>query len=104
MENSKHIYRRIAPIKESFALGYSIWIVSLMESVRKAGTQVTVTELEEKCGWSTITGWNLKETQAILEMVDSKGILTVDRHMNPWILKAKNSADCMWQRIYDDLI
>jgi hypothetical protein len=103
-EEAGKITRRAAPVKEYMALGYGAWIVSKMETIAKKGAQVTVTELEEKCGWRTIAAWNLMEAQRVLELVERKGVFTVDRLMTPWILKAKDTATNSWRRIYSDLI
>jgi len=86
------------------ALGYGAWLVSMMESIIEAGTQVTITELEEKRGWRTITGWSLAEAQRVLELVERNGILTVDRQMSPWIIRAKCTATDAWRNIYRGLI
>ena len=103
-EEDGKITRKVAPVKEYMALGYGTWIISNMEAVAKLGAQVTVTELEAKCGWRTIAGWNLMEAQRVLELVERKGMLTVDRHMTPWILRAKDTAINLWRKIYSDLI
>lgn len=103
-ESNGKILKFIAPINEAMALGYGAWIISLMESVAHVGSQVTVTELEEKCGWRAIAGWNVMEANRALELIERKGILTVDRHMNPWILKAKDTSTNSWRNIYNDLI
>jgi len=98
------LVRKVAPIKEFMALGYGAWLISMMEMVAKQGAQVTVVELEEKCGWRTIAGWSLLESQRVLELVERKGLLSVDRHMNPWILRARETATNSWRNIYNDLI
>jgi len=103
-ENHGKICRKAAPIKETLAYGYGAWLISLMESIAKTGSQVTITELEEKCGWRTIAGWNVMEAHRVLELVERKGILSIDRHMNPWILRAKETATDSWRKIYNDLI
>jgi hypothetical protein len=103
-EKDGKISRKIAPVKETLAWGYGAWLISLMESIAPIGSQITLTELEEKCGWRTIAGWNLMEAQRILELVERKGLLMVDRHMNPWILKAKETATSSWCKIFNDLI
>lgn len=103
-ENMGIITRRSAPVNNTMALGYGAWLVSMMESITEAGTQVTITELEEKRGWRTVTGWGLAEAQRVLELVERNGILTVDRQMSPWILRAKCTATDAWRNIYRGLI
>lgn len=103
-ENNGRISRKVAPVKGEFAFGYGAWLIQMMETIAKAGSQVTVTELEEKRGWRTIAGWNQMEAQRILELVERKGILMVDRQMTPWILRARETAINSWSKIYNDLI
>ena len=103
-EKNQIIKRKVAPVNETMALGYGAWMISMMESIAKVGVQVTVSELEDKCGWRTIAGWNLMQAQTVLDLVERKGMITIDRHMNPWILTAKDTANNSWRRIYSDLI
>jgi len=103
-ENNEKISRKVAPVKEEFAFGYGAWFISMMETIARMGSQVTIAELEEKCGWRTIAGWNLMESQRVLELIERKGVLTVDRHMTPWILRARETAASLWRKIYNELI
>ncbi len=103
-ENMGIITRRSAPVNNTMALGYGAWLVSMMESITEAETQVTITELEEKRGWRTVTGWSLAEAQKVLELVECNGILTVDWQMSPWILRAKCTATDAWRNIYRGMI
>jgi hypothetical protein len=41
--------------------------------------------------------------QRALELVERKGIVEVDRHMEPWLLRPAMPAALAWKRIYDDL-
>jgi len=92
-----------SPYKTIHGHRLRVWLIGLMESIAKPGTQVTLTELEQKCGWITITGWNPMETVAVLNIIENKGILSVDRQMNPWIFKAKDLSENLWPRTYEDL-
>jgi len=103
-ENNGIINRKVAPITNSMTLGYGVWLIGLMESIAKPGSQLTLTELEEQCGWITISGWNPMEIVKVLSLIENKGILSVDRQMNPWILKAKDSSASLWRRIFEDLL
>jgi len=60
-ENNGKISRTVAPVKGEFAFGYGAWLVQTMEAIGRAGSQVTVNELEEKRGWRAIAGWNQME-------------------------------------------
>jgi hypothetical protein len=103
-ENNGIINRKIAPINNTMALGYGVWLIALMESIAKPGSQLTTTEIEEKCGWISISGWSPMEIVNVLNLIENKGLLSVDRQMNPWILKAKDSAANFWRRIFEDLL
>jgi hypothetical protein len=38
-----------------------------------------------------------------LELVERKGLIQVDRHMEPWLIRPSSTADFAWKRIYEDL-
>ena len=103
-ESNGLIHRRCAPVSDGMALGYGAWLVSMMESISDAGAQVTIDELESRRGWRAIAGWSLAEGQRVLELVERNGVLTIDRQMSPWILKARCSATDAWGNIYEGLI
>jgi hypothetical protein len=66
--------------------------------------QVSATELDAKAGWRTIPGWDVGTHQQILEMVERKGLIEVDRHMEPWLICPKVKTEAAWKQIYDDLM
>lgn len=103
-EDSGRISRKSAPVRGEFVFGYGAWLIQMMEAIAKVGSQVTVSELEKKRGWRTITGWSQIEGQRILELVERKGMLSIDRQMAPWILRAMETATHSWTKIYNDLI
>ena len=96
--------RKKAPIDFSFANGYAAWLTDAIEQNKRSGNQVTVDELEEFCGFRSITGWNLAESQQVLTMLEQKGSFSVDRHMHPWIICNKNTSVSLWRRLYEDFI
>ena len=98
------IRRNRAPLDHVYAYGYGAWICSLIDDAGRNGAQITVDELEMKCGWRSIAGWNLKESHDVLGMLEQKQILVVDRQMNPWIIQSRSSAESLWRRLYDNLI
>jgi hypothetical protein len=102
-ESAGHITRRPAPIKEEFGIAYGAWLLQLIvEQFSKAG-QISVTELDTRVGWRTIPGWDIGNHQRILELVERKGLIQVDRHMEPWLIRPSSTADFAWKRIYEDL-
>jgi hypothetical protein len=66
--------------------------------------QVPATDLDASAGWRTIPGWDIGSHQRVLELVQRKGLIEVDRHMEPWLLRPAIAADAAWKRIYDDLL
>jgi hypothetical protein len=102
-ENSGHIVRRPAPVSDEFGFGYGAWILEQIADHFHAAGQVSVTDLDRKAGWRTIPGWDIVNHQRALELVERKGILEVDRHMEPWLLRTAMPAALAWKRIYDDL-
>jgi len=103
-ESDSLINKISAPVKNEYGWGYCAWLIDNLKTVCKEGAQITITELEQKVGWETITGWNIGEAQQILEMVEHRGIIEVDWHMNPWIIRSKSHADNIWESLYDELI
>ena len=96
------LYKQVGFINDA-----GIALVILMEpplGIKDNQIEQTITELEEKRGWRTITGWSLTEAQRVLELVERNGILTVDRQMSPWIIRAKCTATDAWRNIYRGLI
>jgi len=55
-------------------------------------------------GWKTIPGWNISESNRVIDLLERKGVLAIDRQMNPWIIRPRVAVDSTWKRIYEDLI
>jgi len=96
--------RKPAPVSEEFGIAYGAWLLQLMSDHLPDAGQVATTDLNAKAGWRTIPGWDIGNHQQVLELVERKGLLEVDRHMDPWLLRPKVRADVTWKRIYDDLL
>lgn len=103
-ENAGTINRIAAPLTDEFGRAYGAWMLKLLESNFPDRQQVTVTDLDTKAGWRTIPGWNIGELQRALQLVERKDLISVDRHMEPWILRPVAGATGSWTQIYDDLI
>jgi hypothetical protein len=69
-----------------------------------AAGQVPITGLDTRSGWRTIPGWDIGSHQRVLELIERKGLIAVDRHMEPWLLRPAASVDATWKRIFDDLV
>jgi hypothetical protein len=102
--NDGVLKRKAAPIREDLALAYGAWILQLMEDHIPEYDQVTTQELEESTGWRSIAGWDRHEQQRVLGLMESKGLFSIDRHMQPWLLQATSSVESAWHHIYDLLI
>lgn len=98
------VVRRPAPIDDEFGLGYGAWLLQLISDHFPKRRQVPVTELDSSAGWRTIPGWDITSLQKVLELVERKGILEVDRHMDPWLICPHKSPADAWRKIYDDMI
>jgi hypothetical protein len=103
-EENDAILRKMAPIAEEYSLCYGAWILQQIENHYPKQHQVSITELDLVAGWRTIPGWDISNLQRVLELVERKGIIEIDRHMEPWILLPKEGASNTWRRIYDDII
>jgi len=103
-ENGKQITRRVMPVRPEFGWGYAAWILSSMERIGRPGEQVTVPQVEMACGWRTLTGWSAADAERVLLIGERKGALSVDRHMQPWILRAKIPAAEGWRLLFSDMI
>lgn len=104
LEDGKQINRRAMPIRSESAWGFAAWILSVMEGIVGQGEQVTIPQVEQACGLSTLTGWSLADIERVLSLVENKGAISVDRHMQPWILRARIPSTEGWRLFYSDMI
>jgi len=103
-ETSGTIVRRPAPINDEFGFAYGAWLLQLMADHFPISAQVAVTELDGKAGWRTIPGWDIGSHQRVLELIERKGLIAVDRHMEPWLIRPAMPVETAWKRIYDDML
>lgn len=103
-ETGGMIVRRPAPIADELGLGYGAWMLHLISSHFPKRHQVPVTDLDAVAGWRTIPGWDIASLQRVLELIERKGMIEVDRHMEPWLLVPKAGSDDAWRHIYDDML
>lgn len=102
--NDELIQRRPAPINSKLILGYGAWMLQLIDNHFPGEQQVSEAELDLKAGWRTIPGWNNSPWQIVLGRIEQKGLLSVDRHMQPWLLSPRKGAREAWRAIFDDMI
>ena len=98
------IFRRIAPITNDYGLAYGAWILELMKKHFSNRNQISITELETQSGWLSITEWDFSGATTVLELIQRKGLLEVDRTMKPWLLRALKDNNEAWKEIYNDMI
>jgi hypothetical protein len=104
VETSGNVQRRMAPVSEEMALGYGAWVLQLMGTHFPRLRQIAITDLDTAAGWRTIPGWDISSLQRALEMMVRKGVVEVDRHMEPWLIASASDTDRAWKRIYDDML
>jgi len=103
-EEAGVITKKNAPIDDLFAIAYGAWMISLMENLNIFGVQISLTELNSETFWQTTAGWNQEEAAKVLQFVEQTGLISVDRHMSPWLIKAFKKSEDIWKSIYDELI
>jgi hypothetical protein len=103
-ETDAWIARRPAPIEPELALGYGAWMLQLLAGHFPKQQQIAITDLDDAAGWRTIPGWDIPALMRVLELVERKGLIEVDRHMEPWLIFPKASPGATWGRIYDDML
>ena len=103
-EKSGVITRKSAPVSDEFAFGYGAWLLQLVHDHFPKNAQISVVELDSVAGWRTIPGWDIDAFQRVLQLVEQKGLFTVDRHMEPWLLHPRMDLETAWKLIFCDLI
>ncbi len=103
-EENGEVVRRPAPLKAEFSLAYGAWLLQLVADHFPKASQVSVSDLDASTGWQSICGWDASAAQRALLMMENKGLLEVDRHMNPWLLRGKSTPQEAWSRLYEDLV
>ena len=103
-EDSTSIVRKKPPLNDDMYAGYGAWLLQLIETFFPGKTQVTMTELQEATKWRNITGWSANEEGILLQELEKKSYLMVDRHMDPWLLTVIMPLSKAWQTVYADLI
>lgn len=99
------VVRKKAPIDPTYAFGYAAWLCDLLEqSGMSTEDQLTVDDIEDVCGFRSITGWSLAESQEVLSIIEDKGLISIDRHMQPWIVCFNMGSAQLWTRLYEEFI
>lgn len=96
--------RSPAPSTKDCGPAYAAWLLSICERHFPDQQQIPVTDLERLAGWQSISGWSDRETQEILARVQALHAISVDRQMQPWIVRPTAKSADWWPRIYEALI
>jgi len=102
-KNGDLLKRSPAPLLSGFRNGYSALLLSLWEDNFSDHRQVTTTDLESTVHWQSIGGWNQRQNETILEMLQDAGAIKIDKQMKPWVLSRLTNAKKFWTAIYDGL-
>jgi hypothetical protein len=102
-QNGDLLKRSPAPLLSGFRNGYSALLLSLWEDNFSDHRQVTTTDLESTVHWQSIGGWNQRQNETILEMLQDAGAIKIDKQMKPWVLSRLTNAKKFWTAIYDGL-
>ncbi|RLC20994.1 MAG: hypothetical protein DRI57_03460 [Deltaproteobacteria bacterium] len=97
------LHRVPAPILGGFANGYAAFLLAIWERHFPQDRQVTLTDFEAETFWQRIAGWNDRQAEIILGMLQEKGAIDVDRQIRPWVLTRKAESKSYWRVLYDDL-
>ena len=103
-ESGTEILRKPAPITDEYGYAYGAWMLQIIVDHFPKQAQISITELDSQAGWRTIPGWDVGSHQRVLSLIERKGLIEVDRHMEPWLVRPKIPAESAWKRIYDDLL
>jgi hypothetical protein len=98
------ITRTVAPIKEEYGFAYGAWLLQLIDNHFPEQSQITTTELDKKAGWYTIPGWDAGNYQRAISLIARKGMIEIDRHMEPWLIRRKMTTESAWMLIFDDVL
>jgi len=102
-QNRDLLKRSSAPLLSGFRNGYSALLLSLWEKNFSDHRQVTTTDLESTVHWQKIGGWNQRQNETILDMLQDAGAIKIDKQMKPWVLSRLTNAKKFWTAIYDEL-
>ncbi len=99
-----NLVRSSAPVRPEYAIGYAAWLAECMELAGRGNGQVSVDELEAQAGFRRISGWSQSEAQDVLDLLERKRLVEVDRHMRPWLVRFLHSSSALWNRLYEEFL
>lgn len=97
------INRQKAPIKEGYSVGYAAHVLTLMAKFFPNDSQITIDDFNKTTKWFEVCLWNSADVERVLSLIETKGYISVDRQMQPWILEKKVDVKLAWQHIWDEI-
>jgi len=97
------ILRAKAPLIRSYAVGYSAFLLTLMDAYFPSETQVTTTDFNDASSWFDVCFWTDAEREMALTMMEETGNISIDRQMRPWIIEKRKPAAEVWPTTWADL-
>lgn len=104
VRETKNLVWAVAPIRPEFAVGYAAWLAECMEFAGRGEGQVSIDELETQAGFARISRWSHSEVHQVLELLERKRLVEVDRHMHPWLVRFLHPSTTLWNRLYEEFL
>jgi len=98
------VTRHKAPIMDEYAIPYSAYMLQLLETYFPGQNQITLTDFAHSTLWFDICLWNEMDVEDVLRVIETKGLISVDRQMQPWIIEKRADADRVWPLIYSEIV
>jgi len=98
------IERVPAPLRDELGLAYGAWVLQLLSDLFPEARQVSVPEFDQLSNCLLAAGWGVLQVEEALRLLERKGAVAVDRHMEPWLLRPMKESSAAWSAIYDDLM
>lgn len=97
------LVRSPAPLLTSYRNGYSAFFLQLWETYFSKERQITLSDFEETTQWQKMCGWNTRQLETVLEMMQETDSILIDKLMKPWVLTRKGISKNYWSSLYDEL-
>jgi hypothetical protein len=103
VQNGELYQRKSAPCLRTYKLPYTAFFLMLWENHFCETVQISLADFENETNWSKIFGWNPKESEVVLSMVQATGAMRLDTHIWPYAMIRTGSSRDYWGRVYDDM-
>jgi hypothetical protein len=98
------VRRHSAPITTDFLRGYAAWLLSLLEAHFPDQREVATNDLQTAAWWEDIGGWSSGQRDQLLELLQERRFIDVNRHLRPWVITRLCPSAEVWPTIYRDLV